>query len=103
MSYGMPEIVKLNSHVWCSLDNVVNVVCVNHTENIQHSYNQFGGNGVPNYYVVCQQIMYTGEGDDIELTRTSLHHSNFFAFSHQHQHTSGYHYYNIELITNCID
>ena len=84
----------MRTYIRCSLHDVVNLTLVNHAKNILHSYNQFGGKGMYSYYVVNTQIIYSSEGDDIKLTHIFLHHSNVFAFSHQHHHTFGYHSYN---------
>ena len=79
----MHKVVTTNTHIWCWLDEVIDIVFVRHSSVIKNGVCTFGGKWVENLFCIKIQnnfsVNYNG---DLKVECWPIHYNLFFSFSH---------------------
>lgn len=80
---GMHKVVNTNTHIWCCLEEVMDIAFVRHTSVLEKWVWTFGGKGVENPFCIQSQNTFSVDHDvDLKVECKALHHTLFCSFAH---------------------
>ena len=79
----MHKVVSSNTHVWCCIEELIDIAFVRHTNVIDNGICTFGGKGVENSFCIqSQNIFSVDHNGDLKVECKALHHTHFCSFAH---------------------
>ena len=95
---GMNKVVSTNLHIWCCLEEVVDIAFVRHASVIENGVCTFGGKGVENSFSIDSQNMFCiDHNGDLKVECCTLNPYIFLSFAHLHSPSYFPHSYNYRI------